>query len=93
LLIDCSAIPNIEYSALEMLTSVATGQNGEFDIQHLDAATFEIQVEMPGFGTARYNIIVKKPSSACKKMHRIELRVAPPDLCPADIRLVKKTIH
>jgi Carboxypeptidase regulatory-like domain len=89
-------IPNAKVKILKggiEATSVATGENGEFDFQHLDAATYEIQVEMPGFITARYDIVVKRPSGACKKMLMIELRVGGMDLCPAEIRLVKKTTH
>jgi hypothetical protein len=89
-------IPNAKVKILKggiEATSVATGEIGEFDFPHLDAATYEIQVEMPGFSTARYNIVVKKPSGACKKMLSIELRVGAMDLCPAEIRLVKKTTH
>jgi tellurite resistance protein len=76
-----------------LAASVASRENGEFDFQYLDAATYEIQVEMTGFGTARYIIVVKKPTRASNKMLRIELRVSSLDPCPADLRLIKKTTH
>jgi len=57
-------------SKAEVLT-VATGEDGKFSFEHLDAGNYEIQVKALGYLPASFHIVVVKSKTSGKRVVQI----------------------
>jgi hypothetical protein len=84
-------IPGVNIAIIQDGISVAserTNDAGEFRFDSLKEGAFELSATAPGFVTARYNVLLRHPTTQWNRSLQIELAVGLVH-CSADIRIVK----
>lgn len=82
-------IPNTKVEILKGgmgVSAVRTGEDGKFSFGHLNAGSYEVRAEAPGFHAASFHISLVKPQASAKRVLRIQLDVV--DGC-SSIRSIK----
>jgi Carboxypeptidase regulatory-like domain len=88
--VDNETIPGATVTILKNGMELATTQankDGRFSFERLEAGSYDIRVESPGYQTGLVSIVLVKPVASCKRILRIGLNL--PVGCGTAFKLIK----